>query len=244
MNQLTKGVVLSLALSSISFSGIDLSQPAKENTNLFQTGQIGAINVIGTITSTIPAVKYVVFASKTGNFQDAEKELNLPVFFITQDKDKSGFLEPPTTKIYVKRVSDTDKVEDLTSKDFVEFKVTTESFITRDWKWFGPYSNYSGSLVAMGQMLTEEILKKAEAEGFTYDTYGNIKNSSGKIYMTPKVVRFFSVVNGICEVEDIVNTSFGSSNTMTEETEIAKIQDIFKTGIPVVPAFGIEVRVK
>lgn len=70
-----------LALSTISLAAnINLGNDPAENSNIFQTGQTGKIQVQATVKSDVPVVKYIIFANTTESLDGAEEVLTLSNF--------------------------------------------------------------------------------------------------------------------------------------------------------------------
>ena len=118
-----------LALSAVSMAAApNLGADATAETNIFQSGQEGGISVTGTvITSDIPVVKYVVYASDDEG-TTKEDTLMLSDFLLSQNADVVGYttLNP---KVYVKRVTGETGKEayvDLKKEDVVKFALGTE----------------------------------------------------------------------------------------------------------------------
>ena len=116
------------AMSTLAFSAINLKSPTNE-TNTWMTGEIGAITVNGTITSAVPQVQYVVYASNDDGVT-REDTLVLSDFIITQNEATCGF-SAANPKIYVKRVAAGNAgVEELQGTDTVSFQIKTDSQYT------------------------------------------------------------------------------------------------------------------
>ena len=93
------------AMSTLAFSAINLTTPTNE-TNTWMTGELGAISVTGTVTSSVPQVQYVVYASTDGNYDANGDVLRLADFVIDANELENKFTAD-NPKVYVKKVNGT-----------------------------------------------------------------------------------------------------------------------------------------
>lgn len=94
-----------LAMSAVAMSAqVNLGNAAATGTNIFEGGQEGVINIVGTLTSTLPPVKYVIFASSdSGTTMDDTLQLTDFVVATNGSTAQSGF-KGTNPKVYVKKI--------------------------------------------------------------------------------------------------------------------------------------------
>lgn len=216
-----------LALSSMSLAAnVDLEVTPTENTNVFQTGQLGKIQVEATLMTDVPVVKYVVFASATGDLSDAQDTLVLPSLVLTRDESKNTFVGTPD-KIYVKRVMN-GALGELTDTDNVSFLATgfDES-----------YTSHTADVITLGKTtmvypMTAFISKTRLAEIAT-TAYGGVDgaapdiNAWGEIEAIfngeRRILRFPNKINarhetrGVLELGTTSDSAYSEAQTMTQE---------------------------
>ena len=220
-----------LALSAVSMAvAPNLGDAATAGTNVFQTGQEGAISITGKITSEVPVVKYVVYASTDGT-ANKEDTLALKDFVLSQDASKAGF-QGTNPKVYVKRVGGTagaETYEDLIAGDDVKFKVTNPDLPNHP--GFNVWAAAGGTLsFGATQMLAKTTLQSIvdTIPGTTIDAHGNIQKDT-KIYLAPKLISFVMNTNGIIETVDPADSNFGGPESMNP-TDIATVEVAFAGG--------------
>lgn len=190
------------------------------------------LKIKGKIAIAPKTVNYKIYVSKDGSFTEGKTQLILPEFIVSQTSE-CGFRTLPEEKIYVKRVNENGELIPLESTDKVEFKFQTDPIIKREWKWFG--INYGATQVSIGQILGETI-KSRLPNFFIFDDYGNIKiilNGTEYYYQTAKLIRFSSIENGVCQIEDVKNSYFDRADTLRDNQKIKEIEDIMKDGISI-----------
>ncbi len=96
------------AMSTLAFSaGPVLTDSPVTGTNVFQPGinQTGKITVNGSFTTTVPVVKYVVYASTSDTYDGTSESttLELPAFILSDNALSNEFESGDIPKIYVKK---------------------------------------------------------------------------------------------------------------------------------------------
>ena len=228
------------AMSTLAFSAIDLGSAANE-TNVWETGTNGKILVNGRVTSKVPIVKYVAYASADGQYTPDGNELTLPDFIISTKSNEGGF-DGAVQKIYVKRVATGDTgVEELASGDDVSFKIDFNSLgytsLTSIWLAAGQYVDDGADdeispfcLIPKTEM--ESILTNVSGVGinaFAFITQGS------NFYKPTKILMIGSPENGVFEFKD---TTYSFRTPQTSESYINQIETAFAagkvfTGVPV-----------
>lgn len=230
-----------LALSAVSMAAApNLGAAATAGTNVFETGQQGAITVTGRISSDIPVIKYVVYASTDGT-ASPEENLVLPEFTLTKDVNTAGFAAA-SQNIYVKRVNGTNYAN-LEPGDDVEFKLQVDPSYSavNNGNWItlnnrveiqptallsratlGDALNAIKDLAAAGQspIVTNEGL-------IAYNTTGKFP-----AYLIPKSIEFSQKNRGVLEVKSVDRTiltnfdQFGDAQYNALNTFFASGKDI------------------
>ncbi len=220
------------AMSTLAFSAIDLNTAA-DSTNVWETGNQGKIVVRGTLTSQIPVVRYVVYASEDGTYADTGDILTLPEFVLTTAASQGGFTDV-VKKIYVKRVNDTkDGVKDLINEDVVSFKIDFAgrgySKLTSDWikKGENILSEAIPDFPASVLISKTELENIVESEGFSVNAYGDIQVSSTS-YRPTKNLSISSTENSVLEFLTVNNSSV--SRSPMSSTNAAKVETLFAGG--------------
>lgn len=165
-----------LAVSAVSMAAApDLNGPATEGGNVFQSNQQGAISVTGTVTSQVPVVKYVVFASENG--VDMKDTLNLKEFIFTQTKEATGTgFQGNNDKIYVKRVEN-GQLSSLTTADNIEFKLNPNN----DFVYYNPQNQKWVSLGESVSVYPTQLMAKGDLQTIVSTIPNGIMSLDGKI---------------------------------------------------------------
>ncbi len=210
-----------IAVSAISFAAeVDLGATPTDGTNVFQTLQEGAISVTGKVTSDIPVIKYVVYASDD-NGVTKEDVLQLNDFVISHDSSLAGFKEE-NPKVYVKRVTGTtgqETVEELNSVEEIEFMVCLDSSkVSSQSSWFGTSASFSTTafellvqdelnavIAAVNSELNTSELRWGN-KGFTVTDVGN--------YRGGKDINFSVTEKGVLEITNGNNNETGLGDRM------------------------------
>lgn len=242
-----------LALSAVSMAAAtDLTKPATGGADVFQTGQEGAISITGTVTSDIPTVKYVVFASANGT--DMEDTLTLPQFTMSENEATAGFKGGfPLQKVFVKRVSNANKAIDLADTDRVSMKVSGDPFFTNI---SGGYAMKYIEIDTPGEkfsMLPTAGLSKTKMEeiiennpilkgNFAPDTRGVFykKSTASGYYAGSKSLLFSAESKGVVKVGEV-------SSTLDERVTLEERQAInngFAGGVSYSPDFKLNIKVQ
>lgn len=183
---------------------------------------LSAISITGKITSDVPVVKYVVYASPDGT-ADKSDTLALNDFILSQTASKAGFGKT-NPKIYVKRVTGASGAEayiNLESGDDVKFKIQGDAFYTalNSKAWIGNGQSAILSPTALLSKSTLEEIITATKIGFTVNEHGDIMKDVKK-YRPMKVVNLQSQANGEFELTSPDATYFGDQITVAEITAI------------------------
>ena len=195
------------AMSTLAFSAINLTTPTNE-TNTWMTGELGAISVTGTVTSSVPQVQYVVYASTDGNYDANGDVLRLADFVIDANELENKFTAD-NPKVYVKKVNGTqDNVEELLDTDVVKFKIEADPSRTAYSKDFftvggGVTFEATGLLadttlqevVDSFNSLSSSTLLIDKASGMLF-----VRGDRNYYYRISKGVRFESTEQGILQV--------------------------------------------
>lgn len=122
-----------VAMSMMTYAAAPtLTNPATENTNVFQTGQSGQIAVKGNLSSNVPQIKYVVYASLDGTYDATSGEVwELPTwtteafegYIAPSYSTELGFGGQPVPKLYVKRVNGADNGTIELTSETVSYKL-------------------------------------------------------------------------------------------------------------------------
>ena len=214
-----------LALSAVTMAKpSDLTQSPAVGGTVFEATQEGAIGMSGALTSTIPKVKYVVYASKD-NGATKEDVLQLADWVISQDITKAGFVGA-NPKVYVKRVVGGTYGE-LDPAEIVEFKINHKDYTTflDNWGDQAAFHTYTGiSKVEMEKIIASNPI----LTGATITDMGHFIALKNKYYYEHKLIVFNLGTKGIITIEDMDS---GTKSTLTPEENRA-VEDGFKNGIP------------
>ncbi len=173
-------------------------------------------------------IKYVVYASKD---EGATKEdrLNLPDFIMSQEKNKSGFIET-VPKVYTKRVID-GKIAEL---DPYEEGSLTYKLSHAD-GYMGNVSNdtignggtsYRQITSYLSKATLENIIRNSGIEGYSISQNGSIKKGE-TVYFPANQINMKNN-KGVLETTSPINNS---SNPIPQE-DIAKIEGYIGSGQP------------
>ena len=193
------------AMSTLAFSAINLGNPTNE-TNTWMTGEVGAITVTGTITSAVPQVQYVVFASTTGTYDGTGETLDLADFVISRKAVENVF-SAENPKVYVKRVNgDQNGTEELLDTDVVKFKMEIPSprkFYNSD--YFGVNSGVTYEVFALFsdaelENIKTEFTKLAPSYTINIHKDAGMFYNGEYFYRNPNGIRFESKENGVLQV--------------------------------------------
>ena len=228
-----KKILLGLAaMSTLAFSAIDLNTAA-DGTNVWETGNQGKIVVRGTLTSQIPVVRYVVYASEDGTYSATDDVLTLPEFVLATKASQGGFSDV-VKKVYVKRVNaGRDNVENLIPEDVVSFKIDFArrgySQLSSDWftKGGGIRVGSAVDFPAVVLISKTELEAIVASEGFIVNTYGDIASGDTN-YRPTRNLSINSTENGVLEFSTVNNSSV-SINPM-DSTNVAKVETLFAGG--------------
>lgn len=115
-----------LAMSAVSMAAtITGSETATQGTNVWDSSQThGEIQIKGTVTSSVPVVKYAVYV---GNSK--ESELILPNILVRkiQSGEAKGLFESKPETIYVKKIDGAGAFQDLEATEVVSVRSNIES---------------------------------------------------------------------------------------------------------------------
>lgn len=208
-----KSLIGLFALSLVAYALPAYNNP-QNGTTVWETGDTGLIPVTATITSQLPIVRYVVFASNDEAGSDIQDSLTLKPYTITYEAATNIFTEA-NPKIFVKRVNDgANGFVELQPSDKVSFKIKKEGLTTADTaissvNWFT-----AGKKV---QMMATAFLTKSELEekikdvplpsgGKALAIYNEgaivvqMRDSAFPVYTGPNTVTFYHSSNGVLEV--------------------------------------------
>ena len=229
-----------LALSAVTMAKpSDLTQAPAAGGTVFEATQEGAIGMTGSLTSTIPTVKYVIYASKD-NGTTKEDVLQLTDFILTQDVKKVGFVGI-NPKVYVKRVVSTGGGEtygELDPSERLELKVISNDFpglATLNWR----EEISMGITSFMNKVEVEKIIAgNSILNGFTVDDMGRI-GTQKELYNVRKALAIRNLGSG----EIIVDTSSVMGGSHLPIEKITAFEDGFKAGIPMGDV-KLQIRIK
>ena len=235
------------AMSTLAFSAIDLGNPT-DGTNTWMTGEAGAIAVTGTITSAVPQVQYVVFASTTGTYDGTGETLDLADFVISRKAVENVF-SAENPKVYVKRVNgDQNGTEELLDTDVVKFKVDVEKTRTAySTAYFGVNGGVTyEALALLDDATADELLNSIKdamsgAYNLSFDkATGQFKGNLTYAYRVPNGIKFASSTNGVLEVT-ASKSSYASGDA--SEGQAPYIEAALSGGKPVSSTLRILVTV-
>ncbi|MGL5723491.1 hypothetical protein [Cetobacterium sp.] len=202
-----------LALSAVSMAAApNLGDDPTAGTNVFQNLQEGAISITGTLTSKVPVVKYVVFASED-NGVTKEDTLMLKDFILATDST-SGFISA-NPKVYVKRVVGAAGAEDyaeLEIGDDVSFKYEADSFYSdvnnKGWIAAGGEVKSIHALSLLSKDTLQDAINLTGVPGVVVTTTGTIATTNAAaMYKVGMQLHFRSPVSGELEVAHMTSTS-------------------------------------
>lgn len=224
-----KKILLGLIILITQAFGMSLSQEAKEETNVFNSGVLGKIEVTGRLISEEATIKYVVYASNDGTYDETGDKLVLPDFVVINKENKGGFKEKPK-KVYVKKISsDSNSVKDLTN-EVVKFRLNLDSaYSYHNMKFFGAGSgtNTISPTAFISKKSLDKVIKRTEIKGISIDGYGDIRiDNLG--YRCGKGIEAYSNNNGIFEIRDVNNSYYYVSPITGANSK--KIQQAFLQG--------------
>ncbi len=183
-----------LALSAVSMAApVNLETAPAAGTNIFETGTTGAIAITGRVTSSVPVVKYVVYASDDNGATKLDTLALKPLILGYNGEKGTGFdgLNP---KVYVKRVVGEvggKTVENLGAADVVSFRLDHKDSPKR-----GNYVNngtyYSTQMLLYAQL--EEIVTSIADP--TIKVVGDLINIGDKVFTGGSILRFNGTTNG------------------------------------------------
>ena len=225
------------AMSTLAFSAINLGSPA-DKTNTWMTGDTGAIAVTGTITSAIPQVQYVIYASTDGNYNADGDTLKLSDFVVSSNALENKFIEE-NPKVYVKKVNgDKNGAEDLSDSDVVKFKVELEPTRTSyNSSYFGLNGGvtYEATALLTDVVLQDIVNKCVEMDASSGATYGfeagrGVLTNSGKTYFysIKNGIRFESKEQGVLQV--IASQAPCANESSKLEAQIKTIETVLSSG--------------
>ena len=204
-----KKILLGLAaMSAVSFAAVpNYGATATAGTNVFQTGQNGKIAVTGALTSTIPVVKYVVFASTDGT--TADDTLALTTFTLSTDSVKNVF-EDVNPKVYVKRVNgDGNGFTNLLLSDVVEFSLERDGYMGEAAVFQNNWVQAGGKLQILPLMMLSDA-RIQEIVNEAVKSVSGILNANGllylettnrwRAYLQPNTIHFKHTTNGVLEI--------------------------------------------
>lgn len=235
-----------LALSAVSMAApTDLTKPAAPGSTIFEAGTEGAIGITGTITSTVPTVKYVVFAS-SDNGTNMEDTLALTDFVLAQDAAKAGFVGV-NPKVYIKKVASNGvnmSAANLDTTEIGKFKLSTPDFAaasSQTWlEAVGGSYEFSPTSLAPKTMLDKIITDNAATlTGVTVNTKGQFEEG-GVAFEGNKKVKMTVTENGVLEITHADATQTGAT---LDVAKVTTILGAFTAGQTIAPTAKILVRV-
>lgn len=220
--------------SVISMAAVpDLKANPMSGTNVFKIGQEGSLNVTGTLTSEIPEIKYVAYASPDG-ITNKEDILKLTDFILSSNESEIGF-RGVNPKVYVKRVTngnytDLDPNENVLFAVRLDYSKRLSPGYLLPWISNGKYqADYSTALVSK-EILEAMFTEMGENGKNLYLTsYGQIAyNDSGsnKYYQCGSVRS--TNTNNVLTI-----TSSTTNNSTIPADIVSAIEKGFSKGKPV-----------
>ena len=241
-----KRILLGLvAMSAISFAAApDVSVDPADGTNVFSQIQTGHIPVKGKVTSNVPIVKYVVFAS-TGDgstLTGAESELQLSDFVISSNLSLAGFVDTNPT-VYVRKVIASNTLEVPTAE--IGFR------IKMDPAWTAPltqtkYSDFTTNGTVdfnFGMLMTrqklEDMLPSLDNDSIIVNGWGSfLRVDTGESYNTKQINAVIS--DATLKFVDGSEMGGGSFDTALA----SKVEASFAGGVDLESNLLIEVKLK
>ena len=240
-----KRILLGLvAMSAISFAAApDVSVDPADGTNVFSQIQTGHIPVKGKVTSNVPIVKYVVFAS-TGDgstLTGAESELQLSDFVISSNLSLAGFVDTNPT-VYVRKVIASNTLEVPTAE--IGFR------IKMDPAWTAPltqtkYSDFTTNGTVdfnFGMLMTkqklEDMLPSLGDDKVLVSNWGAFYIPSKSSYITKQINAVIS--DATLKFVDGSEMGGGSFDTALA----SKVEASFAGGVDLESNLLIEVKLK
>lgn len=231
-----------LAMSAVSMAAVtDVTKPAVGGTDVFQTGQEGVIPVVGKLTSTVPVVKYVVFASEDNGVTMLDT-LNLKDFIMSSEASVDGGFVAENPKVFVKRLNG-NTVEELKDTDNVQFnfiagKLAAElNGYTNNEFILDPGVTSTPRSVALWAESTKTDL---EGLGYRYDgKYGNLIDADGNMWRSNSRLLLSHTQNGTFELKSVVT---GDEKT-NSDAKFSKLLQYFAGGKSIDPAIKLKVTV-
>lgn len=200
-----------LAVSAVSMAAApNLGATPTNGTNVFQIGQGGAIKVTGRMSSTVPAVRYVIFATSDGG-TTKESELALTEFVMTKPGQSGGGFKGTNPEVRVQRIEG-GKYAPLGASDRISFKIETEHTGVNAQPWVATggktWALPATAFLSKGTMNT--IMTDLGSMGYLkVNNFGNfIWTEEGRecYYATDRAIIATSTTNGIIKVLDEKST--------------------------------------
>ncbi len=230
-----------LALSSISLAAnVDLRVAPADNTNLFQAGGTGKIDVKATFVTPDTTIRYVIFANTAESLQGAEDVLVLSDFVMEATagavSPNAGFSDTNPT-LYVRRLSSTNTLESLQDTDrmTVRFRsIRAEGQYTSLITDTTSFPADNEGMLPTALLSADNLKKLASATGLTLHSGGLwLDDGSGKA-IGLKSIKFHMPSNGTVEIKTGKNTTsrwgyVTDSNVITDQDIINKWNNFFAT---------------
>ncbi len=188
----------------------DLAQIPAAGGTVFEATQEGAIGISGSLTSTLPPVKYVVYASGD-NRTTKEDVLALPDFILSQDENKAGFVGV-VPKVYVERIAGRIGAETYAKLDpteIVKYGILIpdySSLVSLGQPSQGTYMISSTALISK-KVLEEMITSNNALTGYTIKNDGRLRHANGTTFESSKIIKLSSPENGVIEIQAIKNSN-------------------------------------
>lgn len=230
-----------LATSAVSMAApTDLTQTPGSEKTVFDATQEGAIGISGSLTSTLPPVKYVVYAS-ADNRATKEDVLALPDFILSQDENKAGFAGV-VPKVYVERIAGgvgAETYAGLEPSEIVKYGISIPDYTalaSLGQPSQGTYMISSTALISKKGL--EEMIKSDSAlTGYTIKSDGRFKSPNGNTLESNKIIKLSSPENGVIKVEAVKNANNSHQPYPTE------LETAFKNGKQISSSVKITVKV-
>lgn len=193
-----------LALSAAAMAAApNLGATPTAETNVFKTGQTGAISINGTLTSEVPVIKYVVYAATDGGLTTAKEDILTLSSYVLSSVPTENKFSGTNPKVYVKRVTGTGAAStyaDLSTSETAFFKLQGDP----------AYTTFNGAQAWVGE---HQI-------GRTFNPTALLANATlGKILSNLKVIdssTFNDVIvssDGTLYINNGINAQFGPADT-------------------------------
>lgn len=233
-----------LAMSAVSMAAAtDLTKPAQAGTDVFQGVQEGSISVTGKLTSDVPLVKYVIFAS-SDNGTTMNSTLDLQDFVVTSNGSAKGGFVGTNPDVFVKRlngttVKDLDQAVDKVKFTFVGGELT------------GELNGFNGSreillnagdssIVRAVALWSNAMKTEIEALGYKYSgAYGNVANANGVDWRMAHRLEMTHIENGKLKL-----TSAPTNDGTNKDAEFNKLLTYFAGGKSIDSSVKIKVVVE